>query len=416
MTIKLSLTKCSFKRYYLSQKTGKKEPFECPEEIKNNSVCIFHDKDLIPELEKVGSEKLKNEFNSRLANKIEESIKNNKELLCIGFNLPEISIKQKKFSKSVYFNEVNVYGESIIEENVFQEICFKNIKFYNGVKIIGNKFEGRIFDFTNFYFNGKYIHFFKNEFHGNQTDFTKAEFRAEEEIDFSNNIFSSSLTQFAHCKFYSSNTSILFSSSQFSGQVYFNNSEFNSKQLVIFGAVKFTGDLVSFGGAKFFNRGVTFTRSEFLNEKASLGFLGMLLSCDEAVFSQMKVNGNISFFRSEFKIKKRLLFDDTRFNKTCDFTDTVFDCSDISFTPTYFLDVSFKKAKFGTVNFNKTEFDIADFTNSKFLNEAYFKDCKFKKYALFIFFLCYSFSLIISSSTLLFLFFYRFISLIILVI
>lgn len=379
------MTTCTFKKYYLNEETGRKELFECPEQIKYNNVCIFHDTSLIPKLKNIGFDDLKFEINLRLANKIEESIKHNKELLCIGFNLPEISIKQKKFSKSVYFNEVNVYGESIIEENIFQDVFFKNMKVYNVVKIIGNKFKGRVFDFTNFYFNGRNLHFFKNEFHGNQTDFTKAEFKAEEEIDFSNNNFFSSLTQFAHCKFFSSNASIYFSSSQFSGQVYFNNSEFDSKQLVIFGAVKFTGNLVSFGGTKFFNRGVTFTRSEFLNEKASIGFLDMLLSCDDAAFSQMKFYGSVSFFRSEFKIKKRMLFDDTNFLNKSDFTDTIFDCDDISFTLTNFYEVYFKKTRFGIVNFNNTEFNIADFTNSKFHNEAYFKDCKFKKYALFNF-------------------------------
>jgi hypothetical protein len=41
---------CTFKKYYLSEETGRKELFECPEQIKNNDVCIFHDTALIPKL------------------------------------------------------------------------------------------------------------------------------------------------------------------------------------------------------------------------------------------------------------------------------------------------------------------------------------------------------------------------------
>ena len=108
--------------------------------------------------------------------------------------------------------------KALLKKILFKDVCFKNIKFYNIVKIIGNKFEGRLFDFTNFSFNGKYIHFFKNEFHGNQKNFTKAGFNAEEEIDFSNNEFLSNLTQFSHCKFITPNASIYFSSSLFSGK------------------------------------------------------------------------------------------------------------------------------------------------------------------------------------------------------
>ena len=100
----------------------------------------------------------------------------------------------------------------------------------------------------------------------------------------------------------------------------------------------------------------------------------------------MKFHGSVSFFKSEFKIKKRLLFDDTNFLNKCDFTETIFDCDYISFTLTNFYEVYFKKTRFGIVNFNNTAFYIADFTNSKFLKEAYFKDCKFKKYVYYLIF------------------------------
>lgn len=371
---------CGYRTNYYSEENYKECEFKCNNNIEDELVyCIFHDNDLNGKLKKTDIDQIKIEYNKELSNKIENCIKRNEELLCIGYILPELNIKEKTFPKAVYFTKAKIYGDTNIINNQFQSVFFNNTKFTNQVTVRDNKFLGIIALFTNLDFNGDQFLFSKNEFRGNELNFIEGNFKGIKWIDFSWNKFFSSLTQFSHSNFYTENNGILFTGSEFSGQVYFTMAQFHGHDLVVFGGVTFTGNIISFGGAKFFKKGVTFNRTQFLNNDATIGFLDLTLDCNITSFSDMKFFGETTFFRSQFKVNNRLDFDRTEFYKRCDFTETIFNCENISFTQTKFIEVDFKNSKFGLVSFKNTIFNNANFSNTKFLSEAYFSDCKFLK-------------------------------------
>lgn len=53
--------------------------------------------------------------------KVKESITNNKALLCIGYHLPDITIKKVNFTIPVYFTKSIFHGNVLLEDSIFDE-------------------------------------------------------------------------------------------------------------------------------------------------------------------------------------------------------------------------------------------------------------------------------------------------------
>ena len=79
-------------RYYDFQREGH-FTFECMEKEKRNGFCIFHD----PKYWQENPKEVVEGFRS----KIKSAIKNHKELLCIGYNLPDISARRTSRYRSI---------------------------------------------------------------------------------------------------------------------------------------------------------------------------------------------------------------------------------------------------------------------------------------------------------------------------
>jgi hypothetical protein len=67
----------------------------------------------------------------RLKNKVNRAISNNEQLLCIGFHVPDFSLKLTKFTKPVYFSGSQFFGKADFSKANFEErASFNNSEFY----------------------------------------------------------------------------------------------------------------------------------------------------------------------------------------------------------------------------------------------------------------------------------------------
>jgi uncharacterized protein YjbI with pentapeptide repeats len=299
-------------------------------------------------------------------------------LLCIGYNIHGLVIKDKKFTKAVYFNHAIFSGDIVIENNSFQSASFAYSQFDCGViKFPKNEFNGRKTDFSNCIIIAHDVFFATISFEGDQLSFLNSKFTADS-IDFTDTKFSSKLINFSYAEFSTSLCAIYFTNTLFAGQTYFTNCKFCGKDLVIFGGAEFTGNIISFGGTQFLGRGVTFTRAKFSNAEGIVGFPDTIFDCEEVSFHRAQFCCEAQFLRSIFKVKKRLDFDYTKFLKKCSFGESSFSGRRASFIRTAFEDeLSFREVEFESIIFEEAQFAKTDFTNSKFRQNALFSNCNF---------------------------------------
>ena len=143
------------------------------------------------------------------------------------------------------------------------------------------------------------------------------------------------------------------------------------------------GTVTSFAGCQFYNRGVTFNQVKFYGADAVIGFMDMIFSCKEVSFHKIQCFGSIQFERSQFNLEKSVDFDYSKFFNESNFNECKFSKGIITFKRTNFKSLLFNNAVFSNVNFDKTEFNNGDFSHTKFLEKAYFFDCKCKDFLLF---------------------------------
>jgi uncharacterized protein YjbI with pentapeptide repeats len=83
--------------------------YKCPHEP-SKPRCMFHDGSSY----KSRPDDVRNEFYKM----VEDAIQNDQPLYCIGFNLPDITVNGKQFTKPVYFSYAT-----------FQQAYFSNVEF-----------------------------------------------------------------------------------------------------------------------------------------------------------------------------------------------------------------------------------------------------------------------------------------------
>jgi hypothetical protein len=136
--------------------TPSQKSFQCDQDAISSGYCIFHDPQFSYQPEN------QDEVRNKLTKRIKESIQNDKELECIGYNIPDFTINFF-FRKKVYFNKTKFFGR--LEVNAifgditsFQQCSFKGIvrftgsQFYNYATFSNSEFkQGVFFNRTIFY-------------------------------------------------------------------------------------------------------------------------------------------------------------------------------------------------------------------------------------------------------------------------
>jgi uncharacterized protein YjbI with pentapeptide repeats len=97
--------KCKYEQEYFDFASGKTKTYKCEEDAVEGGLCIFHHKTYWKEH--------KNEVRKKFMEKVEDAIRNKNSLLCIGYNLPEVDLSDKKFEASVYFTRA-IFHEGVI--------------------------------------------------------------------------------------------------------------------------------------------------------------------------------------------------------------------------------------------------------------------------------------------------------------
>jgi len=121
------LSKCQFTSQYIDYEILNWVDFNCQEESLTSGFCIFHDKDCLQD--KTYYEEHKTRILERLKHKVNHAISNDEPLLCIGFQLPSLSLSDlgiisKEFTKSVYFNDSQFFGKAEFSEAKFHRGAF----------------------------------------------------------------------------------------------------------------------------------------------------------------------------------------------------------------------------------------------------------------------------------------------------
>jgi hypothetical protein len=119
------LPKCQFTTEYYDYEIDDEIHFCCPEEPLPSGFCIFHDKDYLQD--KTNYEDHKRKVLERLKHKVNHAISNKETLLCIGFQLPDLSLSDlsvsKEFTIPVYFSSSQFFGKAYFHEANFQDLA-----------------------------------------------------------------------------------------------------------------------------------------------------------------------------------------------------------------------------------------------------------------------------------------------------
>jgi uncharacterized protein YjbI with pentapeptide repeats len=285
--------------------------YECPNESRmENGFCLFHD------VHMTGDETKMQLFYEM----VDDSIKMNKPLVCVGFNLATLNLVEKEFKNSIYFILCTFYGDTIFM-TLFRDIFFINDKFKRAINF-ASKFTG------------------KSEFRG---------LVFEERVLFLNDCVLEGSAYFYNILF-RSNASLRFA--KFKNKVDFIAMTFEN--LADFANVYFYGE-------------TTFYHAKF-NEHAEFSYSKFFKSVDFSYSCFITAN----FFRSE-------IYDKARFTKTKFRKKVTFDESKIvglSVSKSEFLDeVHFSGTRFPSIVelwLNWTSPDTLDKSDLRFLMTKYF--------------------------------------------
>ena len=131
---------CKFTTTYADYEIGKtfRFYFACQEEDPLASgFCIFHDKYYLHHYLFSFREEHKRKVLDRFKHKVNDAISNKKPLFCIGFQLPDFNLSdlsiRKEFTKPVYFNGSEFFGEAYFYDANFQgQAYFHEANFKTG--------------------------------------------------------------------------------------------------------------------------------------------------------------------------------------------------------------------------------------------------------------------------------------------
>jgi hypothetical protein len=116
------LAKCQFNTEYVDFERGMDSSYNCDskdEDILPSGLCIFHDENYLKEDEDNRKEH-EQKVRDRLMSKIYDSIAQNEALFCIGYHLPDITIREVNFTKPAYFSKCEFQGTADFSEASFQ--------------------------------------------------------------------------------------------------------------------------------------------------------------------------------------------------------------------------------------------------------------------------------------------------------
>jgi uncharacterized protein YdaL len=115
--------KCKYENLYFDFDSREFITYKCEEDAVKDGLCIFHHKTYWKEH--------KDEVRKKFVEKVKNAIENKKPLLCIGYNLPEVSFSMVKFEIPVYFKDA-VFHEKVIFilSNLIEERTSLKLDFY----------------------------------------------------------------------------------------------------------------------------------------------------------------------------------------------------------------------------------------------------------------------------------------------
>jgi hypothetical protein len=194
------LVKCLFRTKYYELNDDNWIDYYCDNlnDILASGLCIFHDRSYLQD--KINREKHEKDVKNKLMSKVRKSQQNKEVLRCIGYYIPDITIKGK-FTERVYFSKCEFQGEAnfsrgyistsaedldefrhinaddkVARENFMNAWLEANLeaKFAAEANFYEAKFQGEA-NFSQAKFQGKAI-FDKSKFSA-EANFTSAEFR-----------------------------------------------------------------------------------------------------------------------------------------------------------------------------------------------------------------------------------------------
>lgn len=160
---------CKYKTKYYDYSAQKEVTFRCRKRAVRDGFCIFHH----PEYWKESPKEVSDEFYK----KIESALKGNQRLLCIGYNLPDITLYSRNFPSQVYFVGSTFQGIANFSLATFIETHFGEAVFLKEANFFGAKFTYG--DFNNATFHRR-ASFYKAEFvtaNFSRTKFQETSFR-----------------------------------------------------------------------------------------------------------------------------------------------------------------------------------------------------------------------------------------------
>jgi len=304
----------------------KKVQYKCQEDPTDTGFCIFHDKKFVTK----NPEKL----SSRITEKIEESEKNNSELNCIGYNIPQISF-DGFFDMPINFMNASFHGSTN-----FASCNFKKHANFSGANFQWAYFDECYFDTVSFV-DCKFgtVSFFNSKFSGkthfdsisinNHGSFSGADFREK--------------VSFRKSKFFGIAD---FSFTQFK-EADFQNSEFRHKDPVseIFSEKSDNVLVIRFDSAIFDK--VNFSKTKFVN-KGYTDFSNAVF--DEAYFTDCEFMGKTRFTSTEFS---RASFRNVKFAEKTSFLRALFKNQNLVVFTGNLSNVSFSNSDISRVIFSE---------------------------------------------------------------
>jgi uncharacterized protein YjbI with pentapeptide repeats len=344
---------CDYEATYYDYEKGDWVLYKCPHEP-SKPYCMFHDGSSY----KSRPDDVRNEFYKM----VEDAIQNNQPLYCIGFNLPDITVEGKKFTKPVYFSYARFqqadFSYARFQQADFSKAIFQKADFL-GARFQYAYFSNAIFqqaDFSNAIFQ--------------QADFSKAIFQ---KADFSNAIFQ--YAYFSYATFQEADFSYAtfqeadFSGARFQQQAIFSGARF--QQQAIFSGARFQQQAI-FSYARFqqqanfsyarFQQQVYFSYATF----QEADFSGARFQ-QQAIFSGARFQQQANFPYARFQ--QQANFPYARFQQQVYFLNATFQEA-IFLYATFQQQVYFLKATFQQANFSYADFiGEVEFINTTFPNE-----------------------------------------------
>ena len=263
------MAKCKFTTKYWDHERSGQVDYNCDskdEDILDSGFCIFHDKKYLQDYLFSFREEKKRNVREKLMDKVNDSVTNNKALLCIGYHLPDIIFQRTNFTKPVYFSKCEFQGLA----------DFSSAKFSTKSRFYSATFSTKA-NFSLATFSAE-ARFSLATFSGHAY-FSKAKFSAE--ANFSLATFSEVAN---------------FSSATFSAEADFSKAKFSAE--ANFSSANFQG-VTDFNKAAFFDR-TYFSDSQNLGTfNGEMRFNYTLFEAKEKFIFELQDLSNVSFMNSD---------------------------------------------------------------------------------------------------------------------